>query len=313
MQPANSPPLSLPQERGTGTRCATPENSWGTSSRPAPPPFLPRPPPRPVRPLPACPATPRPAGPLRAAGRLGWRAGGRAVDGALPGPGHGAPDLGATPSGEAREGRRGSRRRRGAGRGGGRSRRSPRSQGAAPRRGLCCPAAHLGVRSSGLPRAGGGVLLRVSRFLRSLSPPRGLWAQLLPPRPPGPAAVTLAAPAQRPPSAHPAPSALQCDPWRLGGPLAPKLLLTTQRMLQHSNGAAPKVQGRVLDRQAMQALGRALKAWAATPRWLPLLPGLGHMVVPSRLSRSSQFSFLKMTKALERGRGKTRNVGCEVS
>lgn len=64
-----------------------------------PTPFLPRPPPGPVRPLPACPATPWPAGPLRAAGRVGWRAGGRAVDGALPGPGHGAPTWAPLPPG----------------------------------------------------------------------------------------------------------------------------------------------------------------------------------------------------------------------
>lgn len=199
----------------------------------------------PARSGPYLPALRLPGRPARC-GRLGeWAggAGGRAVDGGLPGPGHGAPDLGATPSREAREGRRGSRGRRGAGRGGGRSRRSLRSQSAAPRRGPCCPAAHLGVRSSGLPLAGGGVLLRVSRFRRSPTPPRGRWAQLLPPRPPGPVAVTLAAPAQRPPSAHPAPSGLQCDPWRLGGPLAPKQLLTTPTMLQDTNPAAPQVQG----------------------------------------------------------------------
>lgn len=129
--------------------------------------------------------------------------------------------------------------------------------------GLCCPAAHLGVRASGLPLAGGGVLLRVSRFLRSPSPPRGLWAQLLPPTPsracgrdPGGACP---APAQRPPSAHPAPSRLQCDPWRLGGPLAPKRLLTTHTMLQDTTGRPLKSKA-ILVTYAMQALGRALKA-----------------------------------------------------
>ncbi|CAK6439440.1 unnamed protein product [Pipistrellus nathusii] len=192
-------------------------------------PSLPSPPARPpLRPAPTCLPCDSLAGrPAAAAGRVGWRAGGRA-GGGLPGPGHGAPDLGATPSREGGEGRK---ERQPAGRGGGRSRRCLRPPSAAPRRAPCCPAAHSGVRSSGLPLAGGGVLLRVSRFRRFPTPPRGRWAQLLPSspptRPPGPVAVTLAAPAQRPPSAHPAPSGLQGDPWRLGGPLAPKQLLTS--------------------------------------------------------------------------------------
>lgn len=70
-QLANSPPLSLPQERGTGTRCATPEHSWGTSSRPAPPP-LPSPPATPPGPAPTCLPCDSPAG-RPAAG--GWESG----------------------------------------------------------------------------------------------------------------------------------------------------------------------------------------------------------------------------------------------
>jgi hypothetical protein len=111
-RPVPSPPLSLPRERGSGTRCAALESSWELSpAPPALPPFLPRPPPRPVRPLPACPETSRPACPL-AGGSEGGLAGRRAAG--LPGPGHGAPDLGAALARAASEGRRGGRGHQGA-------------------------------------------------------------------------------------------------------------------------------------------------------------------------------------------------------
>ncbi|XP_036906612.1 chromosome alignment-maintaining phosphoprotein 1-like [Sturnira hondurensis] len=70
----------------------------GDLPRPAPTPFLPRPLPRPVRPLPACPATPWPAGPLRAARRVGWRAGGQRTTG-YPAPDMAHPTWAPLPSG----------------------------------------------------------------------------------------------------------------------------------------------------------------------------------------------------------------------
>lgn len=74
----NSPPLSLPQERGTGTRCATPENSWGTSPAPHPLPSFPA---RcPAWSGPYLPALRLPGRPARC-GRLGGWAGGPAGSG----------------------------------------------------------------------------------------------------------------------------------------------------------------------------------------------------------------------------------------
>lgn len=74
-QLANSPPLSLPQERGTGTRCAASENSWGTSpAHPHPLPSFPAR--RPARSGPYLPAQRLPGRPAHC-GRLGGRAGGR--------------------------------------------------------------------------------------------------------------------------------------------------------------------------------------------------------------------------------------------
>lgn len=214
------------------------------------PPCLPRPPPRPVQPLPACPATPRPAGP-RAGGSEGGLAGRRAEG--LPSPGHGAPDLGAAPARATREGRRGGRRRRGAGRGGGRSGRYQRPRRVAP--GGDCAAAPLApaARASYSRRAAGRVLLRAPRFLRFPHPTSGAAgaAATLTPTP-QPAAVTLAAPAQRPAACSATPGgwegpmhagSLPLPSWNLrtltlGGPLSPRRAAVPFSVLLRCGGNA---------------------------------------------------------------------------
>lgn len=193
--------------------CSAREQLGRAPAPPALPPSLPRPLPRPVQPLPACPATPRPAG-QRAGGSEGGLAGRRTAR--LPGPGHGAPDSGAAPAGTANEGGRGGRGRWGAGRLGGRSGRSQRPR-ALRHAGTVLPRRSLAPR--GPPssrRAEGPVLLRAPRFLRSPHPPlRDHGRRRSPhPPPPRPAAVTLAAPAQRP-------TACSATPGGWEGPLHP--------------------------------------------------------------------------------------------
>lgn len=211
-----SPPLSLPQERGTGTRCAALDSSWGPS--PTPPaaraPSCPSPPAAPPGPAPTCLSrASRPAGPL-AGGSEGELAGRRAAG--LPGPGHGAPDLGAAPARAVSEGRRGGRGQQGAGRPGRRSGRSLRPRRAAPRGDCAAALLARAAQSSQLPRRRGpSVPPRAPLSLLPPPPLRAAGAAATPTPPPRPAAVTLA-------SVCPAPSRLQPDPWRLGGPPAPR-------------------------------------------------------------------------------------------
>ncbi|XP_065759864.1 uncharacterized protein [Muntiacus reevesi] len=208
------------EERGTGTRCAAPENSWG------------EPPPRP-RSLPPCPARcparsspylPAPRLPGRpASGRVarkaGWQAGGRR--------GYPAPDMAHPTRAPLPPGRR--------------MKEEEAAEGAGAQGALegdpgepSVPAAlrHAGTvlpRRSLAPhgppssrRAEGPVLLRAPRFLRSPHPPSGTTGAAAPPTPPSPAG------GRDPGSACPAPDRLQRDPWRLGGPLAPRELPTAQ-------------------------------------------------------------------------------------
>nr|XP_053771874.1 uncharacterized protein LOC128779763 [Desmodus rotundus] len=167
----------------------------GDLPHPAPTPFLPRPLPRPVRPLPACPATPWPAGPLRAARRVGWRAGGQRTAG-YPAPDMAHPTWAPLPPGwPGKEGE--------AAEGAGARRMEIRVIPASPplRHAGDCAAVQLAwtPRSSQLPLSWGlGTSLRTPLSPPPPQPLQGLRAQLLPTRSPGPVAVTLAVPAQRP-------------------------------------------------------------------------------------------------------------------
>lgn len=303
-QLANSLPLSLPQERGTGTRCAALENSWGTSPTrsPAPPPFLPRPPPRPVQPLPACPATPWPAGPLRAARRAGWRAGGRRVTR----PRTWRTRLGrrSHPGGQGRK----KRRPRAPGRGElwTEIREIPASPPRCATRGPCCRAARSGRALLPAPAAlGAGCSFTRPAFSAPPAPHSGAAGAAAPPPSPFPGR-------RDPGSAGPAPGRLQRDPWRLGGPLAPQQLLTSQRCRRTlTPGRPPK--SKMPSRPALgprQAWAKALRAWAAETQVATPTSRFRAHCIPFGLRRSSRFSFLKMTRALERGRGEARTAGC---
>lgn len=168
---------------------------------------------RPARSSPYLPALRLPGRPARC-GRLGGRAGGPA-GGGLPGPGHGAPDLGAAPTRAARDGRRGGRGRRGAGNCGPRSGRSQRPRRAAPRGDCAAEPVARAARSSRLPpRWGPGAPSRAPLSLLPPAPPSGAAGSAAPPQLPFPAAVTLAAPAQRP-------AACSATPGGWEGPLHP--------------------------------------------------------------------------------------------
>lgn len=163
---------------------------------------------RPARSGPTClPCDSPAAGPL-AGGSEGGLAGRRAAG--LPGPGHGAPDLGAAPAWAASEGRRGGRGHQGAGRRGGRSGRSQRSVPAAlrhagtvqPRRAVLPAPAALGARRSSARPA----------FSTLPAPPPGPRAPPLPPPPssaggrdPGKCRPSALPPAARPLAAGRAP------------------------------------------------------------------------------------------------------------
>ena len=90
-------------------------------------------------------------------------------------------------------------------------------------------------------RAEGPVLLRAPRFLRSPHPPSG--ARLLHPGAPGPA-----------------PDRLQRDPWRLGGPLAPRELPTTQPLSPDTDPRRP-----------LKSEARSRPALEPTQMWLACL------------------------------------------
>lgn len=85
---------------------------------------------------------------------------------------------------------------------------------------------------SGSCCAGGRVLLRAPRFLCSPHPPSPLpdRGRRGSPQPP-----TSRAGGRDPGSACPAPDRLQRDTWRLGGPLAPRRLLTNQQLPQDTD------------------------------------------------------------------------------
>lgn len=227
-------------------------------------PSLPSPPATPPGPAPTCLPCDSLAGRPAAGGRESGLAGRRAGGGrCATRPRTWRTDLGATPAREAREGRRGSRGRRGAGRGGGRSRRCLRSPCAAPRRDCAALRLTWACAPPGSRWLEAGCSSECPAFSAPPHPHGDCGRSCSPPTPsracgrdPGGACP---APAQRPPSAHSAPSRLQCDPWRLGGPLAPKRLLTTHTMLQDTTGRPLKSKA-ILVTYAMQALGRALKA-----------------------------------------------------
>lgn len=190
--------FTSPGERNRNQMCRAGEQLGTSRARPRPlPRSLPAPPAAPPGPAPTCLPRDAPAGRPAAGGSEGGLAGRRAA-------GYPAPDM-AQPTWAPLPPRRPGKEAEAAEGAGARG--AVDGDPGAP--GVPAALRHAGTvlrRRSLRPRAppgsrdaGGRVLLRAPRFLRSPNPPSGAAGAAAPPRPPSrPAAVTLAAPAQRP-------------------------------------------------------------------------------------------------------------------